>query len=151
PNPETLLQAATTVDYLARRDDLLLHNLNEARKQLDNQQRQLQDEIALQQQQLAEMEKRKNDAGRALAAYGGGAAGGFVAGAPSAKAAPRNPDGSWPRETCNQNDPTTTGCITPRMLHAYEEARLAGFTHYTACFRHQSWGEHPKGRACDFS
>jgi hypothetical protein len=36
-------------------------------------------------------------------------------------------------------------------VHAYQEARLAGFTRYTACFRHQSFGEHPKGRACDFS
>jgi hypothetical protein len=33
--------------------------------------------------------------------------------------APRNPDGSWPDETCSITpDPTTgTGCITPRTLH----------------------------------
>src|SRR5262249_39273698 len=27
----------------------------------------------------------------------------------------------------------------------------AGFTRYTACWRPGSWGEHPLGRACDFS
>ena len=48
-------------------------------------------------------------------------------------------------------DPTTSGCLTPRTLHAYQEVRKAGFTHYTACFRSGSSGEHPLGRACDFS
>jgi hypothetical protein len=151
PNPETLLQAVTTVDYLARKDDDLLRTLNTAKRHLADQRRQLDDEIKLQQQQLAEMEKRKNDAARALAAFGGGAAGGFVAGAPTAKPAPRNPDGSFPKQSCSVDDPTTTGCITARMLHALQEARIVGFTHYTACFRHQSWGEHPRGRACDFA
>jgi hypothetical protein len=37
------------------------------------------------------------------------------------------------------------------MLHAYQEARKAGFTHYTKCYRSGSSGEHPLGRACDFS
>src|SRR5690606_26728276 len=35
--------------------------------------------------------------------------------------------------------------------HFISGARLAGFTRYVACWRTQSWGEHPKGRACDFS
>jgi peptidoglycan DL-endopeptidase CwlO len=150
-SPDAFLRAATTVDYLARHDDKLLRELNETKKRLADQKRQLEDEIKLQQQQLAEMEKRKNDASKALASYGGGAAGGFVAGSPSAKPAPRNPDGSFPKESCSVKDPTTTGCLTPRTLHALQEARIFGFTRYTACFRHQSWGEHPRGRACDFS
>jgi hypothetical protein len=37
------------------------------------------------------------------------------------------------------------------MLFAYQQARAAGFTHYTHCFREQNSGEHPKGRACDFA
>jgi hypothetical protein len=49
------------------------------------------------------------------------------------------------------DDPTTSGCLTPRTLHALQEARRAGFTRYTACFRSGSWGEHPLGRACDFA
>ena len=48
-------------------------------------------------------------------------------------------------------DPTTSGCLTPRTLHALQEARKAGFTHYTACHRAGTSGEHPLGRACDFS
>jgi len=150
-SPDAFLRAATTVDYLARRDDRLLHDLHETNKRLAQQKQQLEDEIKLQQQQLAEMEKRKNDASKALAAYGGGAAGGFVAGAPLAKPAPRNPDGSFSKEKCAADDPTTTGCITNRTLHALQEAKIFGFTRYAACFRHQSWGEHPLGRACDFS
>ena len=37
------------------------------------------------------------------------------------------------------------------VKHARDEARQAGFTRFTKCFRHQNSGEHPKGRACDFS
>jgi hypothetical protein len=37
------------------------------------------------------------------------------------------------------------------MLNAYLQARAAGFTHYTSCWSQRSSGEHPKGRACDFS
>jgi hypothetical protein len=37
------------------------------------------------------------------------------------------------------------------MLNAYNSARAAGFTHYTKCWRVASFGEHQKGRACDFS
>jgi peptidoglycan DL-endopeptidase CwlO len=78
--------------------------------------------------------------------------GGFVsADSPLAKPAPRNPDGSWPKESCTVDDPTTTGCITPRLLNAYQQARAAGFTHYTSCFSKRDSGEHPLGRACDFS
>jgi hypothetical protein len=49
------------------------------------------------------------------------------------------------------NDPTTNGCITPRMLHAMQQAQAAGFTHYVSCYRPSGSGEHPKGRACDFA
>jgi hypothetical protein len=71
----------------------------------------------------------------------------------SAKATPvkRNADGSLPPEGCTIDDPTTSGCITPRLLHALQQAKADGFTHYVACFRHQDSGEHPKGRACDFA
>lgn len=52
---------------------------------------------------------------------------------------------------CTENDPTTTGCITPRLLYALKQAQKDGYTRYVACFRHQNSGEHPKGRACDFA
>jgi hypothetical protein len=97
------------------------------------------------------MDKRKTDIEKALAAAGSQPSSGFGGGSASATPAPRNPDGSWPRESCSVDDPTTSGCLTPRTLHALQEARRAGFTHYTSCWRSGSFGEHPLGRACDFS
>jgi hypothetical protein len=110
-------------------------------------------EIATQQQQVTEMAKRKEQAQKALRAAGGGQVTGGIVGTDShvAEAAPRNPDGSWPDETCSVTDPTTGGCITPRTLHAYNQARAAGYTRYTSCKRAGGGGEHPLGRACDFS
>ena len=37
------------------------------------------------------------------------------------------------------------------MISIFQRARLAGFTRYVACWRSATWGEHPAGRACDFS
>jgi peptidoglycan DL-endopeptidase CwlO len=110
-------------------------------------------EVRKQAAELTVLAARKKQAEQALAAAGGGAVtGGFVsADSPLAKPAPRNPDGSWPKESCTVDDPTTTGCITPRLLNAYQQARAAGFTHYTSCFSKRDSGEHPLGRACDFS
>jgi hypothetical protein len=107
-----------------------------------------------QQKQLNLMARRKVQAENALkAANAGQNAPQSTDGGSSAKATsvPRNSDGSLPPEGCTVNDPTTSGCITPRMLHALQQAKAAGFTHYVACFRHQNSGEHPKGRACDFA
>ncbi len=110
-------------------------------------------EIEKQAAEVAVLAGKKKQAEQALAAVGGGAVtGGFVsANSPLAKAAPRNPDGSWPKESCSVDDPTTSGCITPRLLNAYQQAQAAGFTHYTSCFSKRDSGEHPLGRACDFS
>ncbi|MFI5954302.1 coiled-coil domain-containing protein [Cryptosporangium sp. NPDC051539] len=68
-----------------------------------------------------------------------------------ATSAPRRADGSWGSEGCSQDDPTSDGCLTPRTLHALRQTQAAGFTHYVHCFRQASFGEHPKGRACDFA
>ena len=69
----------------------------------------------------------------------------------AARSAPRRADGSFGPQACSVDDPTSSGCLTPRMAHALQQARAAGFTRYTACFRRASFGEHPLGRACDFS
>jgi peptidoglycan DL-endopeptidase CwlO len=149
-SPAALLHDAATVQYLADRDDREIHDLNAAKKDYAEQKAALDDEVKVQEQQLAEMEKRKNDAQKAL----GNPKPGAPVGAPqkaSASPAPRNKDGSWPAESCSQKDPTTSGCLTPRTLHALNEARAAGFDHFTACFRSGGGGEHPRGRACDFA
>lgn len=151
-SPENLLRGVTTVTYLAWRDDYQLREYTQATTDYAAQRKALEDEIRLQEEQTRQMEKRKNDAAKALAAAGGG---GFVNGVPvplpSARAAPRNPDGSWPKEGCTVDDPTTSGCITPRTAHALSESRLAGFTRFTGCYRPGDRWEHPKGRACDYS
>jgi hypothetical protein len=72
-------------------------------------------------------------------------------GTPAARKAPRNADGSLPAESCTVDDPTTSGCITPRTLNALQQAKAAGFTRFVSCYRSGGSGEHPKGRACDFA
>ncbi|MGH8792390.1 MAG: hypothetical protein ACRDXX_07075, partial [Stackebrandtia sp.] len=53
---------------------------------------------------------------------------------------------------CTADDPTTDGCITPRMDHALTQSIKAGFQRYVSCYRSvQDGGEHPLGRACDLS
>jgi hypothetical protein len=63
----------------------------------------------------------------------------------------RTSDGGWKPESCSENDPTTSGCVTPRTLHAYKEVKRAGFNRFVSCYRPSGPWEHPKGRACDWS
>jgi hypothetical protein len=112
----------------------------------------LEAEVANEKTQLKELDKQKRNAEKALAAVGGMVSAGYDGPRPAAaQPAPRNADGSFPYESCSVNDPTTRGCLTPRTFHALNEARLAGFNRAVYCWRTQSWGEHPRGRACDFS
>lgn len=151
-SPTGMLHALTTVQFLTRRDDRQLRDLTTAKKLYETQQAEQATLVRTSKDQLDIMAKRKQEAEVALAKAGGGQlSSGFVPGKATAKQAPRSADGSWPKESCNTDDPTTDGCITARMLHSYNEARLAGFTRYTACKRSGGSGEHPKGRACDFS
>lgn len=101
-----------------------------------------------QQKQVTVMAKQKEQAEAALkAANQGNDASSSSDGGGSDDAAP-GPTGT----SCSQTDPTGTGgCVTPTLLHAYKEARADGFTRFTKCWRTQNSGEHPKGRACDFS
>lgn len=157
----SILNAATSQSFVDRtialrgvatRNDRKLRELAKLRKELDETRRRLDAELTLQQQKLAEMAKKKQDAEAALASVGGGSTGGFVsANSPLAQPAPRRADGSWPPESCTVDDPTTTGCLTPRTLHALQQAKAAGFTRYVACYRPSGPYEHPKGRACDFA
>ncbi|MFY1635814.1 coiled-coil domain-containing protein [Solwaraspora sp. WMMB335] len=151
-SPEAMLQRAAGLEVMAQREGRNLRALAEAHEQSARAKAAIDNEVREQEKQVAIMARKKQDAERALAAVGGQATGGFVsANSPAAKAAPRNSDGSWPSESCSVDDPTTSGCITPRTLHAMNEAKLVGFTRYTSCFRSGGGGEHPKGRACDFS
>jgi peptidoglycan DL-endopeptidase CwlO len=151
-SPDDLLYRAETLDAQLRHDDRVLAQLHAVQERYDRQRAELAQQINTQQVQLAELVKRKNDAERALAAAAsGGSASGVAPGRASATPAPRAADGSWPKESCSVPDPTTSGCLTPRTLHALQEVQKAGFTHYVACFRPGTFGEHPLGRACDFA
>jgi hypothetical protein len=149
---DDLLQGVTTVTYLAWRDDRQLREFTAARKEYNIQLKALEAEVRLQEEQTRQMEKRKNEATRALSAAGnGGVVNGVPVPTPTATQAPRNANGGWPPESATVDDPTTSGRITPRTMHALTEARKAGFTHFTGCYRGGDRFEHPKGRACDFA
>jgi hypothetical protein len=152
-SPDGFLERMQRLDQMAQVDARALADYRAAVDKYTRAKRAIALEIKEQQKQVTVMAKKKKQAELALASVGGGAvAGGFVsANSPLAKPAPRNSDGSWPKESCTINDPTTSGCVTPRTLHAYQQSRAAGFKRYTSCFSQRSSGEHPQGRACDHS
>jgi hypothetical protein len=150
-SPDQFLERAMTLQQLTEYDSRQLAELKALKDTAATQRTQLDQEVAQAKTQTAELERRKAQIQQAVAVTSGGPTTGVVIPAPSAEPAPRNPDGSFPNEKCSEKDPTTNGCLTPRTLHALQQARLTGFTHYTACFRQATWGEHPLGRACDFA
>jgi peptidoglycan DL-endopeptidase CwlO len=150
----SLLDRAQTLETVAVKQDQALRELKDTRTKQEQAKLAVDASIREQQKQLTVMAKRKAQAENALkAANQGGGAGGSSSGGSSSQAAAarRNSDGSLPSEGCSVNDPTTSGCITPRTLHAMNQAKKAGFTRFVACFRQQASGEHGKGRACDFA
>lgn len=151
-SPDDFLGRATAIDKITQRDQERLRLLREAKERATAAKKRIDEALAAQEAAVGEMAKRKSAAERALSAVGGGATRGWLD--PNSRAAtpaPRNSNGSWPRETCSINDPTTSGCITPRTNHAMKEAIKAGFTRYVSCYRPGDRWEHPLGRACDHS
>ncbi len=153
-SPDAFMERALRLDQMAKVDGKALTGYRDAVTTAERAKKAIDLEVKEQQKQVTVMAKKKAQAEQALASAGGGAvAGGFIsANSPLAKPAPRNSDGSWPKESCTVDDASAgTGCLTPRTLHAYQQARAAGFKRYTSCFSQRSSGEHPKGRACDFA
>lgn len=145
------LDRATLLEVELRGEDRTLRKLNDTQQRYVEQLAAIDTEVRTQQAAVLAMDQKRKEIEKALATAGSQPSTGFGGGSATATPAPRNPDGSWPRESCSVKDPTTSGCLTPRTLHALQEARKAGFTRYTACFRNGTWGEHPLGRACDFA
>jgi len=148
------LDRAETLQTVAARENEAVSDLRSNRETQTRAKLAVDQAIRDQQKQLNLMAKRKAQAENALKEANAGQDDPQPTdgrGSSRASAAPRNSDGSLPAEGCSVNDPTTSGCITPRLLHAMQQAQGAGFNHFVACFRHQSSGEHPKGRACDFA
>ncbi|WP_092378854.1 coiled-coil domain-containing protein [Micromonospora phaseoli] len=150
--PEAFVQRAANLDMMAQRDGRRVRELADAREEARQAKLAINAEVREQTKQLAVMAKKKKEAEAALAAVSSGSSGGFAGGSStSAKPAPRNSDGSWPGESCSVDDPTTSGCITPRTLHALKQTQAAGYKRHVSCYRSGGSGEHPKGRACDFA
>ena len=151
-SPNSFLDRATSLTLIATNNDRQLHKLTRLQKDLAEAKKAIDVEVANQQTQVNIMAKKKQDAEKALALAGGKATGGLVnITSPVARPAPRNSSGGFSPQGCTVNDPTTSGCITPRTLHAMQEAQRLGFKRFVSCFRPGGPYEHPKGRACDFS
>jgi hypothetical protein len=152
-SPDQFLERAVALDQLNEINDAHLRELNDAREQAESAKRGIDAEVAAAKRAQDAMAAQQAEAEKALALVGGmKLTGGFVsATSPIAVPAARGRDGQWPDESCSENDPTTSGCLTPRTLHAYNEVRRAGFDRFAGCFRYGGPYEHPKGRACDFS
>ncbi|HET6530312.1 MAG TPA: hypothetical protein VFH03_06795 [Actinoplanes sp.] len=141
----SLLDRAETLETVAVKQDQALRSLKDTRSKQLRAKQLVDAEVRNQGQQVTIMAKRKAQAEGALKAAGQGQ----DASGPSGRSSKAS--GFSGGSGC-QTDPTGTGgCITPRMRHAYDEARKAGFTRFTKCWREQNSGEHPRGRACDFS
>jgi hypothetical protein len=155
---KNFLERAASLDTVAANEERTLRALVESREQQARAKTAIEAEIVEEKKQVEVMAKRKRQAEQAIAAVSNGPSDGpGGGGGSSAVPAPRNPDGSWPAESCSQKDPTPTvenptgGCLTPRTLHALKQAKAAGFTRFVSCFRPSGSGEHPLGRACDFA
>jgi hypothetical protein len=151
-SPDQFLGRAVAIDKMTQRDQVMMHDLLEARQRALDAKAGIDAAIEMARAASEEMQRRRTAAERALSSMGGYAVNGWMdPNSPAAQPAKRNSDGSWPRELCTINDPTTSGCITPRTLHAMKEAQANGFTRFVSCYRPGNRFEHPKGRACDFS
>ena len=150
-SPDDALQRADGLRQLSRTEDRQLHEYTALLASAGEQQAALDQAVNTAKAQSDEMAKQKAVLQKTLDQLGNGPTAGVPIPAATAEPVRRNSDGSLPAERCSVADPTTTGCLTPRTLHALQQARKAGFNHFTACFRNGTWGEHPLGRACDFA
>jgi peptidoglycan DL-endopeptidase CwlO len=151
--PGDVLGRAQMLDTMSRSDIERLTVMADAKQRAADAKATIDSSVAAQTTAAQEMAKRKVAAERALAAARVVRSNPGIdsSGIPIANPAPRNSNGSWPPQGCTLNDPTTSGCITGRTLHALNEAKRVGFTWYVSCFRPGNRYEHPKGRACDFA
>ncbi|AGL14060.1 hypothetical protein [Actinoplanes sp. N902-109] len=152
-SPDSFLNKAISLNEINALHDHKLGELDAAINEVATAKAQLDAEVKAQKTSLATMQKQKEQAEKALKLVGGDVVtGGFVdAKSKVAAPAPKNADGEFGPEPCTVNDPTTSGCITARTLHMYQEVKKAGFNRFVGCHRDGGPFEHPKGRACDWS
>ncbi|GAA2892346.1 hypothetical protein Acy02nite_63310 [Actinoplanes cyaneus] len=152
------IKKAVSLEEINKLHDAKLNELNSALATITDSETKLAAEVKNQKNQLTIQQKQRDSAKSQLELLGGGTGinktitNGFVdAVSKVASPAPRNSEGGFSPESCNQKDPTTDGCITKRTLHLYQETKKAGFNRFVGCHRDGGPFEHPKGRACDWS
>ncbi|MFE9692600.1 coiled-coil domain-containing protein [Micromonospora sp. NPDC005806] len=153
-SPDSFVRRAALLDELNMVNAQKLAEVNAAKNRAEEAKIALDAEVREQQKQANTMAREKAETEKALKLVGGlGFTGGLVsATSPVARIGPgRTADGDWKPESCSEDDPTTSGCVTPRTLHAYKEVKRAGFNRFVGCYRSGGPWEHPKGRACDWS
>ncbi|GIM97746.1 coiled-coil domain-containing protein [Paractinoplanes toevensis] len=150
---DDFLKKAVSLEEINTLHDRKLRELNAAIDEVEATKAALDSEVKAQKTNLTAMQKQKDAADKALKLIGGeGLTAGFVdATSKVAAPAPRNSDGGFSAQKCTVKDPTTSGCITARTLHMYQEVKKAGFDNFVGCHRDGGPFEHPKGRACDWS
>lgn len=151
-DPQNAIASMEMLQFLGESRAVRLRQLIARLDEIEATRETLADNIEEQADTAEEMEAARDEAALELAASGGDdAVGPSASDADPAQPAPRNSDGTLPGEGCSEDDPTTDGCLSPRTLHALTQAQIVGFTRFVACYRPSSFGEHGKGRACDFS
>jgi hypothetical protein len=143
---EGLLDRAETLQTVAVKQQAVLDDLVQTRDNQAKAKLAIDATIRDQQKQVNLMARRKAQAVGALKAANAGQDDPQPSDGGNSKTATAFNGGSG-----TVDDPTSGGRITPRLLHAMQQAQSAGFTHYVHCWREQNSGEHPKGRACDFA
>ncbi|MGH8876207.1 MAG: coiled-coil domain-containing protein [Stackebrandtia sp.] len=141
-SPEEAVDSMSAVTYLGENSADELEDFAEATGELEADQDALEDEIDKAEGAVKKKKKAKEKLEDEIDQISGGPSNG------DGGSAGNGPGGGG---SCSEDDPTTDGCITPTMLHAYNQARDAGYTRHTSCYRGSGGGEHPKGRACDFA
>ncbi|GLZ79223.1 hypothetical protein Afil01_40300 [Actinorhabdospora filicis] len=149
---DVAIDRAIIVNFLGEESAKTVADMARAQEDLVAEKEALAEEVENQKKHLGKMEDARDDAAERLAGSGGNSgAGPTTSNARPPDPAPRNPDGSLPGEGCSVHEDKTGGCISPRTRHARDQAIFAGFERYVSCFRPSGSGEHPMGKACDFS
>lgn len=127
-DPQSVLDRATTINYLARQDARRIGTVQRLSAQARQAHRQAQERIEDVQQKIDEMEQRKDKVQRLIERY-------------EAEAADR-------AERAVSSAP---GNITARMRDVNAEiVSRFGEGYDVHCYRPDDSGEHPEGRACDY-
>ncbi|MEU9507021.1 hypothetical protein AB0D32_12150 [Micromonospora sp. NPDC048170] len=153
-SPDSFVQRAAALDELNLVNSKKLAEVNAVKNRAEQAKLALDAEVREQQKLTNELNRETKEAKKALALVGGNGLtkGKVVAESPVARMAPgRTANGDWKPLSCTENDPTTSGCITARTLHMYNEVKRAKFNRFVGCYRSGGPYEHPKGRACDWS